>query len=74
MRNTARPTSSVIPAEQAFVITVGVSHRHRESDCARALRKLKAAGFQCGPTSDEAILELARQVQLTQQLEANDPE
>jgi hypothetical protein len=72
MRNMARSAPSVIPAEEAFIITCGVSHRHREHDCARALRKLQAAGFSAGPTSDEAILALARQVELTQALEAND--
>lgn len=68
----ARPARSVIPAEEAFIITVGVSHRHHASDAARALRKLQAAGFQCGPTSDEAILKLAEQVRLNQQLADND--
>jgi hypothetical protein len=72
MRSMATPGRSVIPAEEAFIITVGVSHRHREHDCGRALRALEAKGFTAGPTSDDAILALARQVELTQQLEQND--
>ena len=54
--------ASVTPAEEAFIVTVGVSHKWRDSDCARVLRKLERAGFQCGPTSDEAILQLAEQI------------
>ena len=65
---------ALVPAEEAFIVTVGVSHSNRKGDCARALRRLELAGFQCGPTSDLAILQLAEQVRLTQQLEDNDPE
>lgn len=72
-RHLPQAKPGVIPAEEAFLITVGVSHRHRNADCSRALRKLEMAGFTCGPTSDEAILQLAEQVRLTQELEANDP-
>ena len=71
-RHLPQAQPSVIPAEEAFIITVGVSHKHREHDCKRALRKLQMAGFSAGPTSDEAILQLAEQVQLQQGLEAND--
>lgn len=70
----AREQPSIIPAEEAFIVTVGVSRRHKDHDCARALRKLQAAGFQAGPTSDEAILALAEQVKLNQALADNDPE
>jgi hypothetical protein len=71
-RHLPQAKPGLIPAEEAFIITVGVSHKHREADCSRALRKLQMAGFSAGPTSDEAILQLAEQVRLTQQLEDND--
>lgn len=62
----------VIPAEEAFIITVGVSHRHKDHDCARAIRALHKAGFQAAQTSDEAILALAEQVKLNIALKEND--
>lgn len=71
-RNMAKPSAAIVPAEEAFVITIGVSRRHKDHDCARALRKLRSAGFQCGVTSDEAILTLAEQVKLNQALADND--
>lgn len=73
-RNYAKPGGSIIPAEEAFVVTIGVPHRHKDHYCKRALLKLQAAGFQVGQTSDEAILQLAEQVKLNQALKDNDPE
>jgi hypothetical protein len=62
-----------IPAEEAFIITVGVSHKRRTGDCNMALRVLRQYGFQCGPTSEDALIQLATQAKLTKQLESNDP-
>jgi hypothetical protein len=56
-----KPT--VIPAEDAVVVTVGVPHDQKDHYTARALGALERAGFQAGPTSDESILLLAERVQ-----------
>lgn len=61
------------PAEEAFIVTVGVSHTNKDADCANVLRLLERHGYQAGPTSDEAILARAEQVKLNQQLADNDP-
>lgn len=61
------------PAEEAFVVTVGVSHRNKDADCARVLHLLERAGYQAGPTSDDSLLTLAEQVRLNQELADNDP-
>lgn len=64
--------ASKVPAEQAFVITVGVPHEHTDAHCKRAITVLNQAGFRAGPTSNEALLALADQVALTTALEEND--
>jgi hypothetical protein len=56
MARIAKPTMR--PAEEAFVVTVGVSHSNKDADCA---------------TSDDAILTLAEQVELNRELADNDP-
>lgn len=65
-----------IPADEAFVVTVGVPRdpQLRKAHCQRIQVVLRQAGYQCGPTSGDSILELARQEQLTRELAANDPE
>lgn len=68
------PEPRMRPAEEAFVVTVGVSHRNKDADCARVLQVLERAGFRAGVTSNEAILVLAEQVKLTEALADNDPE
>jgi GTP cyclohydrolase FolE2 len=68
------PRRNTIAADEAFIVTVGVPHRHRDTHCSRALRVLQQAGYAAGPTSDESILELATQVRLVQALKENDPE
>lgn len=68
------PQSNPVPADEAFVITVGVPHANRNVFCSRALRVLRQYGFRAAPTSDDAILALADQVQLVQQLKENDPQ
>lgn len=66
--------ATVVPAEEAFVVTVGVPHdeRQRNAQCRRALTVLQQAGFQCGPTSGDSILQLAEQETLNRELAAND--
>jgi hypothetical protein len=63
-----------VPAEEAFVITVGVPHGKRErlAHCRRALKVLEQAGYRCGATSGDAILALAEQEKLTRALAEND--
>lgn len=65
-----------VPAEEAFVVTVGVPHddRQRRAHCQRIQVVLRQAGYQCGPTSGDSILELAEQERLTRALAANDLE
>jgi hypothetical protein len=63
---------ATVPAEQAFVVTVGVPHKNTQAHCKRALTVLHQAGYEAGPTSNESLLALADQVQLTTQLEEND--
>lgn len=60
------------PAEEAFLITCGVSHVNAKQDCARALRALERAGFHAGPTSNESIEIIARQKRLVDGLATND--
>ena len=55
--------ADVIPAEEAFIVTVGVRRNSRDFDCMRALTVLQRAGFQCGPTSDAALIQLGAQAQ-----------
>lgn len=64
--------TSKTPAEEAFLVTIGVSHAHTDADCRRALAALARAGFAAGPTSDDAILIAAEQAKLTQALAEND--
>lgn len=68
-----RPT---VPAEEAFIVTVGVPHdeRQRVAHCQRAQLVLRQAGYTCGPTSGDSILELAEQEKLNRELASNDPE
>lgn len=69
-------TSKAVPADEAFVVTVGVPSDPalRNAHCQRIQVVLRQAGYQCGPTSGDSILELARQEELTRELKANDPE
>jgi hypothetical protein len=71
MARIAKPTMR--PAEEAFVVTVGVSHSNKDADCANVLRLLARHGYHAGPTSDDAILTLAEQVELNRELADNDP-
>lgn len=61
------------PAEEAFIVTVGVSHANTRADCTRAINVLRSAGFEAGPTSDESIETIAQQKRLVDGLVANDP-
>lgn len=65
-----------VPAEEAFIVTVGVPHdrRVRDAECHRALSTLRRAGFTVGATSGDALLELAKQEELNRELATNDPE
>lgn len=54
-----------IPAERAFVVTVGVPAEATREHCDRVLRVLGKAGYLAGPTSDEAIAHLAVHAQQT---------
>lgn len=63
-----------VAPEQAFIVTVGVSHANTQSDCRRALEALERAGFECGATSDESIEIIAGQKRLVDGLVQNDPE
>lgn len=60
-----------MPIEEAFVVTVGVPHHNKDVHCKRVLTVLEQAGYVAGPTSDDSILELARQVELTHKLKEN---
>lgn len=55
--------SRTVPAEEAFVVTVGVpGGAQRQLHCKRALTVLHQAGYRAGPTSNDAILALAEEV------------
>lgn len=43
------------PVEEAFVVTIGVRHRHKQADCHQALAVLERGGFQAGQTSIGAL-------------------
>lgn len=49
------PKQVKTPAEQAFIVTVGVSKDHYLSDCARALALLKRYGFEAGVTKHDTF-------------------
>lgn len=61
------------PAEQALIVTIGVTHANTDSDVRAALQALERAGFLAGPTSDEAIEAIYRQKRLVDGLARNDP-
>lgn len=52
------------PAEQAFIVTVGVPSERTQEHCGRALQALDRAGYQAGPTSDQTIETIATQQRL----------
>lgn len=62
-----------VKPEEAFIVTVGVPHQNTDAYCRRALKVLEIHGFTAAQTSPDALLALAEQVRLTQQLEENDP-
>lgn len=64
----------MVPAEEAFVLTVGVPHNNKDAHCRRALKVLAQAGYHAAQTSDESILALASQVEGVRALKGNDPE
>lgn len=67
-------SNPTVPANEAFVVTIGVPGGAKsQQHCKRALEVLRRAGYRAGPTSNEAILALAQQVELTEQLKENDP-
>ena len=43
------------PADQAFIVTIGVSKDRYLSDCSRALGVLKRYGFEVAPTRHETF-------------------
>lgn len=65
-------TRAAIPAQFGFLVSVGVPNRNKDAHCKRVLTVLRQAGYQCGPTSGDTILELAEQERLTRELAAND--
>lgn len=62
----------MLPAEEAFICTIGVPHHARDAHCRRALKVLQQAGYRAAQTSDESILSLADQVEAIQALKGND--
>lgn len=65
---------SLRPAEEAFIVTIGIRHRHKDLDCRTALLALQRAGFRAAATSGDAILALADQERAVRELKNNDPE
>jgi hypothetical protein len=62
------PRQPMRPAEEAFVITVGVRHSFKDRDCAKALKVLERAGFRAGQTSEDALIQLGEQAKLVKEL------
>lgn len=48
-----------VPAERAFIVTIGVPHENTDSHCSRALQALDRAGFRAGATTNESIQQIA---------------
>lgn len=63
-----------VPAEQAFIVTVGVPHDNTQSHCSRALQALERAGFRAGPTTNESIRAIASMAELVDGLAQFDTE
>lgn len=61
-----------VPAEQAFVVTIGVPHADTQAHCKRALTVLKQAGYLAGETSNDSLIALAEQAKLNNKLKEND--
>ena len=53
-----------VPAEQAFIVTIGVPHDDTQSHCRRALQALERAGFHAGATSTGSIKQIAELAEL----------
>jgi hypothetical protein len=49
------PKQMKTPAEQAFIVTVGVSKDHYIGDCSRVLSILKRYGFEAGATKHDTF-------------------
>lgn len=62
------PKQIKTPAEQAFVITVGVSDDRYLSDCSRALSILRRYGFEAAPTGHDTFDLIASDHDLLPQL------
>lgn len=68
------PDSHFKPAEEAFIVTVGVPHEKRNTHCRRVLELLERAGYRAGQTSNEALIVAAHQASQVAELANNDPE
>ena len=66
MRNMAKPERK--PAEQPFIVTIGVSTERFVPDCAHVLRLLRKAGYEAAPTRHESIDMIAADHELLPQL------
>ena len=66
--------AKTLPAEEAFIVSIGVPHKAKDAHCKRALRLLQMHGFLAAPTSGDAILELAKREQLAREIESNEGE
>jgi hypothetical protein len=53
MKNMAQPERK--PAEQPFIVTVGVRTDTYVSDCAHVLRLIRKAGFEAAPTRHDTF-------------------
>ena len=67
MRNMATP-KGMKPAEQAFIVTVGVSEERYLADCSHVLAILKRHGYRAAATGHESFATIASNPDILPQL------